>query len=314
MKQLLLFLLVLIASLSYGQEYITDNPSVSGSNCDFCTLKKVILTETETKVLIEVEAQSNLGSWMKFSEWTVLMPYSEDIDLTELREMNLKLSEPMVTDISDYARWSRSVKKNEAIEAETRDFYGPYLIKNLGDKKLNQSYNIRSKQEETFEFWLTFNRVPPGVETIFIREFMKNGLEWIGIQINNPNTWPSFILSEASIQEEWNKRGMRQIEGIYENIRTDYLKFNYRFVLAYDEASESYHFIYLDGNNPIWTQGDVMASLSYTGSKNVFKTILYDDHKIFSMDIFMEYQDGKLKILGENSDAAFIKTYPLVQD
>lgn len=67
MKRLLLIILVdLWVTLNYGQEYLTEYPIVQNTNCSFCRIAKVILTNNETKVLIEVDGQPKKKIILKF--------------------------------------------------------------------------------------------------------------------------------------------------------------------------------------------------------------------------------------------------------
>ena len=141
MKRLLQILLVLSSYLSYGQEYVTDYPSVSSSNCSYCRIAKMIVSSDQTKVLIELTGQRGISPWVSFSRWTVLLPYNSYINLSELREFDLNMPEPKLTDATYVNLWLRLAEKKKAMQEETIKTLGNSLIKSLGNDKLDTKYN-----------------------------------------------------------------------------------------------------------------------------------------------------------------------------
>ena len=53
MKREFLSILFFFPLICFGQVYVTDNPYVSSSNCDYCRIAKVIVTEKE-KLSVEL--------------------------------------------------------------------------------------------------------------------------------------------------------------------------------------------------------------------------------------------------------------------
>ncbi len=125
------------------------------------------------------------------------------------------------------------------------EIMGEYRIINLENGKLDTKYNIKSKTGEVFNFWLTFNRLPPGVENIMIIELVENGFEWIGIKIKNPDTSPKTNWDENTLKEYWESVGMVPIEGIYENTVVNNQSSKYKLALKYNKSNNQYELIYV---------------------------------------------------------------------
>ena len=93
MKREFLSILFFFPLICFGQVYVTDNPYVSSSNCDYCRIAKVIVTEKETKILLEVTGQKGKNPLVKISNWTVLLPFNSNLNLSELRNFDLNIPE-----------------------------------------------------------------------------------------------------------------------------------------------------------------------------------------------------------------------------
>lgn len=312
MKREFLSILFFFPLICFGQVYVTDNPYVSSSNCDYCRIAKVIVTEKETKILLEVTGQKGKNPLVKISNWTVLLPFNTNLNLSELRNFDLNIPEIQSTDASYLSIWRSVAEKKKAMQQEAIKQLGRNFINNLGDNALDTWYNIKSRDKEIFQFWLNFNRVPQGVEEIFIMELVENGFEWSGIRIKNPDTSPKTSWDEISLKVDWEKNGISQIEGIYENtIRDDNSK--YRLALKYDKNSQSYSLIYLSGaESKVWKMGDVKAFVYKTASPNIYKLKWYMADKTISEDLYLSFENNLMKIIWTNlnQEHVYLKLYP----
>ncbi len=317
MKQILTFLLIFNWLTSFSQEYVTNYPTVKYSNCSYCKIAKVIVNQTNTKVLIEVTGQKGMNPWVSFSSWTVLLPYNSDDGLSDLRNYDLNIpSAPYTSDANLIALWKQVVEKKRTMQAEAIKYLGSNMIKNLGNDKLDTRYNIKSKDAQIFSFWLTFDKLPPGVEEIVIIELIENGFEWSGIKIKNPDTTPKSEWDEVSLKIDWEKNGITPLEGIYENTIKDDNSPKYRLALKYDKTNEQYILIYLSGaDNNVWKTGDIKAYIFKTASPNIFKVKWYMGNKTLSEDLYISFEQGLMKIIWTNGspEQLYLKLYPTTE-
>ena len=322
MKRLsLITILSIWISLTYSQEYVTDNPSLLSTNCNFSRIAKVIVTNDETKVLIEVTGQPKKNSAFGFSSFTILLPYDDKMkasDLNDWRNDNLDFPPPPPYGASSYVYdvYKKVVEEQKVRQKEAYDEIGHLLIKDLGELKLNTLYDINKKKSEVYHFWLTFNRVPMGVEKIIIMELTRTGKEWIGIKIKNPDISPKSDWNEYSLKSYWNKNGLKPNEGIYENVIENDFSAKYKVALKYNSITEGYEMIYLSGADlETWKTGHIKAYLSKTASPNTYKVKWYMTDKSISENLYIAFEKGNMKILWTDGapEQLYLKLYPTYQ-
>ncbi len=317
MRILLTLLLIVYSGIAFGQEYTTNYPFVAYSSCNYCRIAKVVVGENSTKVLIEVTGQRGASPWVSFSSWTVLLPFNSGKGLSELRNYDLEIPEIRSTDPTYLSIWRDVAEKRKSMQAEAVKVFGDNLIQNLGSDKLDTKYNIKSKEGEVFSFWLTFGKLPPGIEKITIIELVDGGFEWSGITITNPDNTPKTLWNEISLKADWVKNGINTIEGIYENTVKDNNSPKYRLALKFNKTSDSYDLIYLSGaDNSVWKTGDIKAFISKTASPNIFKVKWYLGNKTISEDLYISFEQGLMKIIWTNGspEQLYLKLYPTVSD
>jgi len=317
MRILFTLLLIINSVVAFGQEYTTNYPSVAYSSCNYCRIAKVIASEKTTKVLIEVTGQRGTSPWVSFSSWTVLLPYNSGKGLSELRNYDLNIPEIKYADPTYLSIWRDVADQRKSMQAEAVKVFGDNLIQNLGSDKLDTRYNIKSKEGQVFSFWLTFGKLPPGVEKVTIIELVEGGFEWSGISITNPDNTPKTQWNEASLKLEWEKIGINPIEGVYENTVKDNNSPKYRVALKFDKISDKYDLIYLSGaENSVWKTGDIKAIISNTASPNIFKAKWYLGNKTVSEDLYISFEQGLMKIIWTNGspEQLYLKLYPTASD
>lgn len=314
MKTILTITLILSAFLILqGQEYTTDYPIIKSSNSPNARIIKVISNKTSTKVLLEVTGQSSNKASISFSKWTVLIPYNNTVNLTDLRDYDLNIPELEYTTPEAIELWNRVAKLKYAAQAKTKETTGEFLIKDIGELELDKKYSLKSKPGEKFQIWMTFGKLSPGVEDIMIMELIEKGQEWIGIKIKNPDTSPKTKWTEISLKSEWDKNGILPFEGIYENTIRDNDSPKYRLALKYEKPTDSYSLIYLSGADfDIWKVGDVKAYISKTASTNIYKVKWYLGNKNISEDLYISFEQGTMKIIWTDGkpEQIYLKLFP----
>ena len=296
LKALLLFTFINVFTLTYSQ--ITYLPYVASKNND-CTIQKIELTDTETIVTIKVPKTGRFGS-VYISSATVIVPSDAPWSISDARKSDLSYPPALP---AEYA--------NVHIAAVTRVRNGRnlmrelgWLIRGLGEYYLDQSYTIKDGYGY---FDLHFDRLPYGVENIFIRELQKGGWEWVGIQLRNP--YPSVTntnLSESDIKKiiDDNNDG---ITGIYEGTSDN------KYRLACIKQDNIYKLIYLGASEKIshWHVGEIKAILHSTATKGLFKADWHMRDKTTETNTFITFDGSimKTKIAEQNSDL-YIKMYP----
>ena len=286
----------------------TNSPYVRSKN-NSCTITKIELTDDETIVTIQVPNKKEL-KWVRFSSATVLVP-SEVWDINDARRSNLDIPE-------EFRNWSMDAMLIDAIKRinEGRERFSKYgwLIRSLGRAKLDTKYKLNGKGPEFYYFELHFDRLPRGVEDVYIRELsMYGALEWVGIKINNP--WPT--VPNIGITEEQMKKRIDEtndgIVGIYEEIFDNKYKFKYKLACIFIDGV--YKLIYLGGDNVIknWSKGEVKATLHPSATPGFFKADWYMANKSINTDVWVVFEGGSMKTVIDGDEDGYIKMYPTAQ-
>ena len=317
MRRFFTLLLITYSVFAFGQEYTTNYPSVAYSSCNIGRIAKVIVGEKNTKVLIEITGQRGASPWISFSNWTVLLPYNSGDKLSSLRNYDLNIPELESADPTYLSIWKDVADQRKSMQAEATEIFKENLIKNLGSDQLDTKYNIKSNEGKIFNFWLTFDKLPPGVEKITIIELIEGGYEWSAITITNPDNTPKTQWNDVSLKLDWEKNGLSSIEGIYENTEKVNSSQKYRLALKFDKTSDKYDLIYLSGaDNSVWKTGDIKATISKTASSNIFKVKWYMGNKTTSEDLYISFEQGLMKIIWTDGtgEQLYLKLYPNTSD
>lgn len=299
MKRFVLFLILLLSTLStYAQ--VTNNPYVRGKNNDGI-IYKIELTANETIVYIKVPKQSTWGGWIQFSSATVLVP-SDEWSLENARKSKLDFPDfvPSAELAGVYADAIRRIKEGR----QTMSDLG-YLIRSLGPDKLDTKY--KSNKSDTY-FELHFDRLPVGVENVYIRELMDGGFEWYGIKVNNP--YPSVVntgYNETSIKPVIDSQN-DGIVGIYQGVTQD----DNQYKLACYKDGDSYKLIYLSSREslPHWRVGDVKAELEPTATPTMYTAKWRMGDKTLNTDCYVVFEGGSLKTFIDGDQTLYVKLYP----
>lgn len=299
MKRFVLFLILLFSTLStYAQ--VTNNPYVRGKNNDGI-IYKIELTADETIVYIKVPKQSTWGGWIQFSSATVLVP-SDEWSLENARKSKLDFPDfvPSAELAGVYADAIRRIKEGR----QTMSDLG-YLIRSLGPDKLDTKY--KSNKSDTY-FELHFDRLPVGVENVYIRELMDGGFEWYGIKVNNP--YPTVVntgYNETSIKPVIDSQN-DGIVGIYQGVTQD----DNQYKLACYKNGESYKLIYLSSREslPQWRVGDVKAELEPTATPTMYTAKWRMGNKTLNTDCYVVFEGGSMKTFIDGDQTLYVKLYP----
>jgi len=121
-------------------------------------------------------------------------------------------------------------------------------------------------------------------------------------------------LNETIIKSEWSKKGVDEIEGIYEKVVTNE---GAKYKLAIKKVSNTeYNAIYLSGalsqyeNN--WSEGDLKAKIFKTATPNFYKVEWFMADKSKNDNLYIYFDKGLMKtIWSENGmEEAYLKLYP----
>lgn len=333
MKRLSLIIILIstcIFQKSFAQKYVTNNPYVQSTNVSWCNIARVEIYEDKTKILVQIPSQKKGRPWVSFSEWTVMMEseVGKNIESKGLFDKEISMPELNSTIVSNqvlynvYKQAVERVKKSQEFILSTYGYRnswgdGGSLIKNLGNDELNTKYSIKSKEPKKYSFWLTFPKIPEGIESISIYEFGENGFRWRGIKIKNPDQTPR--ITENEIKNNWKSNGHDLVEGIYERLGGD-PKYKLAVVKVDKDVRQSeedaYRLIYLSGGGRIWKEGNVKGNLLKTATPNLYKTQWYMSDKSLSNDPIISFERGKMKVLWANDgeENFYIKLYPYSRD
>lgn len=308
-----IFLLCFHSTSILAEDYVTINPSVLSQNCAYCKIAKVIVNNNETKVLINVAAQRSLkGPWIRFSKWTILIPYKNEA-ISILRDQDLEIIQPESSDPTYLSVWTKYVDKQHKKQNDMQELLPNSFIKDLGKDLLETKYIISGKTGEFFSFWLTFPPLTKGIEEIAIMELTRDGFEWLGIKINNPDTSPKTDWNEYTLKEHWKNNGMLNFEGIYESTSPDNTK--YKLAVLKNSNSNQIELIYLSGSNSkLWNIGDIKAYLTETGTENIFRSEWYMIDKTISFNQYISFERGIMKVVSttNRTEELYLKLYPTV--
>lgn len=299
MKKILsLVFLLFIAISAYAQ--ITNNPYVRGKNNDGI-IYKVELTNDETIVYIKVPKQDTWGGWIQFSSATVLVP-SDVWSLESARNSRLAFPDaPYSADLAGlYAQAVQRVREGRQMMSDAG-----FLIRSLGPDKLDTKY--KSNKSDTY-FELHFDRLPVGVENVYIRELVDDGFEWYGIKINNPypvvqNTGYNETSIKPIIDEQNNG-----IVGIYQGVTQD----DNQYKLACYKIGDDYKLIYLSSREslPQWRVGDVKAELEPTATPTMYTAKWRMGNKTLNTDCYVIFEGGSMKTFIDGDETLYVKLYP----
>lgn len=303
--RLLIFdLFVLFSLLSYAQ--ITNNPSVAGQNNN-CIIRSVQLTDKETIVHIQVPATKN-NNWVRFDAATVCVP-STAWPISYARQSKLSLNDmpdgvpspelyPLIQDAIKRIRDGRQQLSDDG-----------YLIRSLGDAKLDTKYKTKSKNgNQYWDFYLHFDRLPMGCEDFYIRELADNGYEWYGIKINNPLPASEHVntnLDDIRTRIDSNNDG---ICGIYETTSTD----DNKYTLACIKVNGEYKVIYLNSVESLknWRIGDVKAVLLPSATPGLFKAEWRMANKRINSNCYISFDGATMSVILDGDKTLYIKMYP----
>lgn len=299
MKKVALFLFMLIWTISaYAQ--VTMKPYVQGKNSDG-VIEKIVLTDNETIVHIRFPKQNTWGGWIQFSSATVLVP-TDAWDLSNARKSYLTFPDfaPSAELMGLYADAVKRIREGR----QTMSDLG-FLIRSLGPDKLDTKY--KSNQSET-HFELHFDRLPVGVENVYIRELAEDGFEWYGIRVNNP--YPTVVntgYNEASIKPIIDSQN-DGIVGIYQGVTQD----DNQYKLACYKDGESYKLVYLSSREslPQWRVGDVKAELEPTATPTMYTAKWRMGDKTLNTDCYVVFEGGSMKTFIDGDQTLYVKLYP----
>lgn len=278
----------------------TYNPSVRTKNNDGI-IEKVILTSNETIVYLKMPRVRKIGGWLSFSSATVLVP-TDKWPLSSARQS--KLDYPDFLPSSEYASLYAAAIKRIKEGRETLSELG-YLIRGLGPDKLDTKYT--ANQRDWYYFELHFDRLPVGVEDVYIRELVDNGFEWTGVKINNPfPTTPHTDYSEYSIKTKIDEQS-DGIVGIYEGTGSN------KYKLGCIKDDGVYKLIYLGSSEKMsqWRIGDVKAILKPTATPGFFKADWYMRDKTMETDWYIAFEGVGMKTVYNGGEEGYIKMYPV---
>lgn len=165
-----------------------------------------------------------------------------------------------------------------------------WLIRGLGPDQLDTKY--KSNKSDIY-FELHFDRLPIGVEKVFIRELIDGGFEWYGVKLNNPfPSVPNTGYNEARIKPIIDDQN-DGIVGIYKEINQD----DTQCKLACYMDGDTYRFIYLGGKDefPHWKIGDTKAILEPTATPAVYSGYWYSWAKTKIADFYVTFEGNARK-------------------
>ena len=278
----------------------TYNPTVQSSNTD-AVITQITLTTTETVVKIRVPKSNKLGSSIRFDSSIVLVP-CDVWDIQNARES--RLSYKGLRPVSGYEQlYVDAIQRIKAGRKIMSD--AGWLIRGLGSGRLDVQYKT-TKGDLYFE--LHFDRVPIGVEYLYIRELDRNGLEWYGIRINNPYpTVENLGFTETTIKSTIDQQN-DGIVGIYQGLTQK----DVQYKLACIKHDGIYKFIFLTSKEslPHWKMGEVKALLHPTANPATFQMEWHMADKTTNSDCYAIFEGTSMKVYIENEESVYIKMYP----
>lgn len=308
-----LFVFIILGNIKVECQ-ITYSPKVLSKNNN-CTITKVVLTNNETIVTVQVPTSNKKGAWVSFSSSTIYGYGEAESNIAEIRKWYCdygELDELVLgsgTSLSDIVVQSYTdARKRIAESLENLRNLG-VLIRSLGKNALDTRYKLDVKDVDFIYFDLHFNRLPYGVESFLIRELKHNGYEWLGIKIQNPfPTVPNVGYSEEQLRQQIDANN-DGIVGIYEGVSSN------KYKLACILSGGVYKLVYLNDKSNLkqWTIGDVKAILRPSATPGLFKADWYMANKTLNTDVYVTFGNGAMKTVIDGDEDEFLKMYPTTQ-
>ena len=291
----LTLLIALKASFVLAQ-YETISPIVRYHN-GTCVIDKVLLTDKETIIYIRyprTKASTYKWNWVRISSNTILFNdddenarnmYGADA-IYDQKTGQLKYQLPVIT----------------------------LPIKNLGNNLLDTKYDAtltKKSESEYVCFELHFDRLPPGINHIGIREAEQNGWLWRGVEINNPSTPPDTDYNEITIKDKIDEN-KNVLCGIYEQVGGRGYK------LGCIKDIDQYIFIYLGSSikSGWFNIGDIKAKLRSLPAAGRYKADWFMSNKEMNHECYIQFEENMMKVSvldpysREAETMEFIKMYP----
>ena len=171
------------------------------------------------------------------------------------------------------------------------------------------TYKLNRKFPDFYYFELHFDRLPRGIEDVYLREVKSYGWEWIGIKINNPfPTVPNIGITEEQMKELIDETN-DGIVGFYEGMSGN------KYKLACVLIDGVYQLVYLANENNFkqWSIGDVKATLRPSATPGFFKADWYMANKTLNTDVYVMFEAGSMKTLIDGDEEGYLKMYPTTQ-
>lgn len=302
MKKILLLLSFIILKTYVLFCQTTFNPIVQSQN-NKCTIEQIELTKDETIVTIKVPTSRISGAYVSFSSNTVLVP-SDSLDIYEAREISLRHDDFKPSDVWEIPLYAKYYEILDAYKKSLSD--DGWLIRNLGSNELDVQYDINTYDVDFYYFDLHFDRLPYNCENVYIRELVKGGFEWVGIQLNNPYPHvPNLGYNENEITSLIDRQN-DGIVGIYEGFSEN------KYKLACIIDSKVYKLMYMGSEKNLeqWKFGDVKATLTPSATPGLFKATWYMENKSSNNNCYIMFEDGIMKCAINGSESGYLKMYP----
>ena len=303
MKNRIVFVVIMYLLPIFALAQTTYNPSVQSSNNDG-TITEVKLTSTETIIKIRFPKSNRIGGWVMFNSATVLVP-CEAWNIQDARRSSLSVVglRPVSGYEQLYVDAMRRIREGRQIMSDNG-----WLIRGLGADQLDTQYKT-TKGDTYFE--LHFDRVPKGIEYLYLRELVSEGFEWYGIRINNPfPTVANLGYTEESIKTIIDEQN-DGIVGIYQGLTRD--DNQYKLGCVKNEGNYKFVFLSCKTNLPHWKTGEVKAVLHPTANPATFQLEWYMADKTINSDCYVVFDGATMKVFVDNKEEGYIKMYPTAQ-
>lgn len=295
MKRLFIIFILFLFYLSICVAQITYNPYVWKKNNN-CTIDYIELTDDETIVKMTVYAKP---TW-RIGRVTVLVP-SDEWNINDTKKYDFTPPPGVPTDPYLLQSYNRVVNGMRKMTQELSD--AGYLIRNLGNLTLDQWYK---SCKNGCTIYMHFDRLPYGVNDIYIRELYFGGWEWVGIRINNPYpTVEDTHLTEESIKNLIEKQD-DGIVGVYEGISDN------KYRLACIKHKDIFKLIYLGSEENIshWKLGEVKAILKPSATNGLFKANYHMKNKTLE-EVVVTFDGASMRVIfDDGTTSSYIKMYP----
>lgn len=307
-----LIALVMLLSVELNAQ-TTYNPAVRSKNNN-CTITSVSITGNYTVVKILVPSSYRSAS---ISNVTVLVP-DEEWPISSARASSIDLSDFPGFGSSSAMNQLLAQKVNECREAKQYMSDRGWLIRSLGNDEFDTKYHAARTRtprgwriNDSFEFTLYFDALPPGIEHFYIRELKQGGWEWVGITINNPR--------QSSLVTDYNTFSIKSkidedndgITGIYEGTNVE----GNRYTLGCIKDGAQYKLIYLQSveTMPNWKAGEVKCILHPTATNGLYRGDWYLANKKIDTNCFISFTGSLMSVLLDGDKEEYVKMYPNVE-